>query len=161
MKIDRFSIVVIVIVAALITAAVIAVNRADNDSVDDVEYLANDTPEAPVHNAFLALQEGAVSKAKAQYSAEIADDNGANYGQKPWSGENFYYDRDDTSRRLRILSVEIDEEDPDQALVTFTLDTYRRNNGLFGTGSTWSSQRTVEVIREDDEWKLNAPEFFY
>lgn len=161
MKIDRFSIVVIVIVVTLITAAVIAVNRADSGNVDDVEYLANDTPDAPVQNAFLALQEGAISKARAQYSAEIADDNGSNYGQKPWSGENFYYDRENASRRLRILTVEIDEADLDQALVTFTLDTYRRNNGLFGAGATWSSQRTVEVVREDDEWKLNAPEFFY
>ena len=161
MKIDRFSIIVIVIVVALIAAAVVAVNRTGDNDMDVVEYLENETPEAPVQNAFLALQEGATSKAKAQYSAEIVDGEDAEYRSKPWSSGHVYYDNDGTARRLRILNVEIDEDDSDQALVTFTVDTYRRDSGLFGSGSSWSSRRTVEVIREDGEWKINAPEYFY
>ena len=64
------------------------------------------------------------------------------------------------ARRLRIVAVQPDPDDPDRALVTFVIDTYSRG-GPFGAGSTWSREVTVEVVREEGAWKINAQEFFF
>lgn len=159
MKIDKFTAAIIGIVLLLLVAAVVTVNLTDDDGVTTENYLTENEPGTPVHNAFVALQTGDLFTAREQYSARILDEDGPDYAYGPLSGTRGY-ESSDTSRRLRILSVEVDDQNPDQALVTFVLDTYR-SSGPFGTGSTWSDQRTVEVILEDGTWKLNAPEFFY
>lgn len=160
MKIDKFTAIVIGVVLALLVAAVVTVNRTDGDGSDTVEYVTSDTPDAPVQNAFIALQKGDLFTAREQYASRVVDDENSEFAYGPLGGNGGRYDAEDTTRRLRILSVEIDEENADQALVTFVLDTYS-NRGPFGTGSTWSSQRTIEVVREDGVWKINTPEFFY
>lgn len=160
MKIDKFSLVVIGVVLLLLIAAIVTVNRVGSDSSDTVEYLTEDSPEAPVHNAFIALQKGELFTAREQYAARIVDEKNPDYQYSPLSNNGGRYGAGDRAQRLRILSVDIDEENPDQALVTFTVDTYS-NSGPFGTGSTWSSQRTVEVVREEGAWKINASEYFY
>jgi hypothetical protein len=33
--------------------------------------------------------------------------------------------------------------------------------GLFNSGSTYTSERVVEVVREDGAWKINFEEYFY
>ncbi len=159
MKIDKFTAVIIGVVLLLLVAAVVTVNLTDDDGATVESYLTENEPGTPVHNAFVALQKGDLFTAREQYSARILDEEGPDYDYSPLSGTR-NYDSDGTSRRLRILSVEIDDQNPDQALVTFVLDTYR-SSGPFGTGSTWSNQSTVEVILEDGTWKLNTPEFFY
>jgi hypothetical protein len=160
-KIDKFTVIVIAIVLVLLIAAIVTVNRTDNrEGVDTAEYISSDSPDAPVQNAFIALQKGDLFTAREQYAARIVDDENSEYAYGPLGGNGGRYETGDTTRRLRILSVEIDDKNPDQALVTFVLDTYS-NRGPFGTGSTWSNQRTVEVVREDGAWKINTPEFFY
>ena len=68
--------------------------------------------------------------------------------------------RVDTARRLRVTDVKVDPQDADRAYVTAAIDTYS-TGGIFNSGSTWTSERTVEVIREDGAWKINAQEYFY
>jgi hypothetical protein len=70
------------------------------------------------------------------------------------------YYSDQTARRLRILKSELDPKNPDRAYVTAAVDTYA-GGGLFDSGSTWSSERVVEVVREDGVWKINTQEYFY
>jgi hypothetical protein len=158
-KIDKFTAAIVGVVLLLLVAAVVTVNLSDDDGSVSESYLIDNEPGTPVHNAFIALQLGDLFMAREQYSARILDEEGPDYAYSPLSGRGGY-GNSDASHRLRILSVEIDDQNPDQALVTFVLDTYRRS-GPFGTGSTWSDQRTVEVILEDGTWKLNTPEFFY
>lgn len=160
MKIDKFTAIVIGIVLVLLVAAIVTVNRSGDDGDEPVDYVTADSPDAPVQNAFIALQKGDLFTARDQYASRIVDDEKSEYAYGPFGETGGRYETGDTARRLRILSVEIDDENPDQALVTFVMDTYS-NSGPFGTGSTWSSQRTVEVVREDGVWKMNTPEFFY
>lgn len=160
MKIDKFTLSVIGVVLLLLIAAIVTVNRADDGSVDAADYLTEDSPEAPVQNAFIALQKGDLFTAREQYAARITDEKNPDYPYSPLGDSGVRYETGNRSQRLRILSVDIDEENPEQALVTFTVDTYS-NSGPFGTGSTWSSQRTVEVVREGGVWKINASEYFY
>jgi hypothetical protein len=61
---------------------------------------------------------------------------------------------------MRILKNEPATDDPDRALVTYLLDNYSQG-GLFGSGSTYSREGTVEVVREEDGWKINTQEFFW
>ena len=159
MKIDKFTAVIIGIVLLLLIAAVVTVNLTGNGEPAGEAYLTEDAPGTPVHNAFVALQKGDLFTAREQYSARVLDEESPDYAYGPLGGTGTYETADST-RRLRILSVELDDTNPDQALVTFVQDTYR-SDGPFGSGSSWSNQRTVEVVREDGVWKLNTPEFFY
>lgn len=159
MKIDKFTAAIVGVVLLLLATAVVTVNLAGGEDEGDGAYLTADDPATPVHNAFVALQKGDLFTAREQYAQRILDEENKEFAYGPLSGANSY-ESSNTSRRLRILSVEIDDQNPDQALVTFVQDTYR-NSGPFGAGSTWSSQRTVEVVREDGVWKLNTPEYFY
>ena len=153
LKADRFTWIVIGVVAALLIAAIVSVNRADDQ--EEPAYLEEDTPAAPVYNAFLALQQGDVTKARSYYSEDVFTQP---EGVPPFPSLESYPSGE--TRRLRITDVQVDESNPDRALVTFTLDTYR-NTGPFGSGSVSSYERTVEVVREDGVWKLNAYELFY
>lgn len=156
MKLDKFTWAVIAVIALLIVAAVVSVTRSSGAAVDEMTYLEDNSPEAPVHNAFVALQRGDRTRAREQYSQTILDELGGEKGWDPFSGNM----GDRSARRLRIVAVEPDAEDADRALVSFVIDTYSRG-GLFGAGNTWSREGTVEVVREDGTWKINAQEFFY
>ncbi|RIK35631.1 MAG: hypothetical protein DCC57_23170 [Chloroflexi bacterium] len=156
MKLDKFTWAVIAVIALLIVAAVVSVTRSSGAAVEETAYLEDNSPEAPVHNAFVALQRGDRTRARAQYSQAILDELDGEKGWDPFSGTM----GDRAARRLRIVSVQPDAEDADRALVSFVIDTYSRG-GLFGAGSTWSREGTVEVVREEGVWKINAQEFFY
>lgn len=158
MKLDTFTWVVIGLVVLLLGAAVVTVNRTDGAGWgENADYISEDVPEAPVYNAFLAVQQGDLTRAREQYSAQMLEEIGGEDGYDPFSGRG----SNSGSRRMQIVNVEIVEDDPARALVTFSIDNYNRGGGIFGSGSTWSYENTVEVIREDDAWKLNAEEFFY
>ena len=157
MKIDKFTWAVIGVVVLLLVAAVVTVNVTGGVGVQGQEYLSLDKPEAPVYNAFLAFQRGDLTKAREQYSKEVftqlAKDSYDPFSGRATSGNS--------GQRLRILKSEIVEDDPDRALVTFEQATYNQGGGLFNAGSTWSREGTVEVVREDDGWKINTQEFFW
>jgi hypothetical protein len=156
MKLDKFTWTVIGVVVLLLVAAVVTVNVTGGAGVEAQEYLPQDTPEAPVYNVFLALQRGDYTQARAQYSQAVLDQfTKDNYD--PFAGRST---SQTSSQRLRILKSEPIPEDADRAIVTFVQDTYNQG-GLFGSGSTWSREGTVEVVREEDGWKINTQEFFW
>lgn len=156
-RFDKFTIVVLAIVGLLIVAAVFTVNR--NSGAETPEsYRTEDAPETPVYNAFLALKTGDLATARAQYSAQVLEEAASERGYGPLRGESYGYS--DTARRMRILDVRADPQDADRAYVTVAVDTYS-TGGLFNRGSTWTMERSVEVIREDGAWKINTQEYFY
>ena len=117
-----------------------------------------DAPDTPVFNAFLALKKGDLATARAQYSAQVLKDAAGDKGYGPLRGETYGYG--DAARRLRVTDVKLDPQDADRAYVTVAIDTYS-TGGIFNSGSTWTSERTVEVVREDGAWKINAQEYFW
>lgn len=157
LRIDRFTIIILAVVAALIVAALFTISR--NGGMEAQEsYRTEDAPETPVYNAFLALKNGDLATARAQYSAQVLEEASGDKGYGPLRGESYGYG--DTARRLRVTDVKVDPQDADRAYVTAAIDTYS-TGGIFNSGSTWTSERTVEVIREDGAWKINAQEYFY
>jgi hypothetical protein len=155
MKLDKFTWAVIAVVVLLLVAAVITVNVTGGAGALGQEYMPLDTPEAPVYNAFLAFQRGDLTKARQQYSDPVLEDAGKDPTYDPLAGRT-----NSSSQRLRITKSEPVADDPNRALVSFTLDNYNQG-GLFGSGSTWSREGTVEVVREEDGWKINALELFW
>lgn len=158
LKLDAFTWIVIAVVLVLLVAAVVTVNRSLEQETGEVDYVTADAPDTPVRNAFLAFQNGDLFRAREQYSRRALDQLEDNQGVGPFSAG--YYRDDRTARRLRIVETTMDPENPDRALVTFVEDSYN-SGGLFGGGNTWSSRRTVEVVREADGWKIDSPEIFY
>jgi hypothetical protein len=156
LRIDRFTWVVILVVAALLIAAVITVNRTGATGEAPLEYRTVDEPATPVYNAFLAMQRGDVATAREQYSKRILEEQ--RNGYDPFVGRGYVDERN--SRRLRIVESEIDANDPDKALVTIEIDSYYPG-GLFGGGNTSSIRRTLQVIREEERWKLDTDEYFF
>jgi hypothetical protein len=156
MKLDKFTWAVIAVVVLLLVAAVVTVNRTGGVGAQAQEYLPLDTPEAPVYNAFLAFQRGDLTKAREQYSEQVFEDVGKD-GYDPLAGRT---SSTNSSQRLRILKTDPVADDPDRALVSFVQDTYNQG-GLFGSGNTWSREGTIEVVREEDGWKINTQEFFW
>ncbi len=154
-RLDKFTLAVLAVVGVLLVAAIITVNRVGGVAQED--YRTIDAPETPVFNAFLALQNGDISTARAQYSEKVLDEANDQGGYGPLRGESYYQDN---RRRMRLLSTAVDAEDPDRAYVTVAIDNYS-SGGLFNRGSTWTSERVVEVVREADEWKINVQEYFY
>ena len=155
LRLDKFTIAVLAVVAVLLVAAVITVGRTSSQA--NQPYRTDDTPETPVVNAFLALQRGDLATARQQYSQDVldtADKDGA-YG--PLRGQPYY---GDSARRLRLIETKVDEQNPNRAYVSLAIDNYSAG-GLFNSGSTWSSDRMVEVVREDGAWKINVEEYFY
>jgi hypothetical protein len=155
LRLDKFTLVVLAVVGLLLLAAVVTVSRGSAPS--EQTYRAEDAPDTPVVNAFLALQQGDLAKAREQYTQAVLDrvDKDAGYG--PLRGQGYY---GDTSRRLRIIETRLDPDDTDRAYVTAAVDNYS-TGGLFNSGSTYSSERVVEVVREDGAWKVNVEEYFY
>jgi hypothetical protein len=156
-RFDKFTAIVLAVVGLLIVAAIFTVNRDAGVEASE-EYLAADAPETPVHNAFLALNSGDIATARAQYSQQVLEEAASERGYGPFHGESYGYG--DTARRMRIISATIDPQNADRAYVTAAIDTYS-TGGIFNSGSTWTSERTVEVVREDGAWKINAQEYFY
>ena len=69
-RLDRFTLIILAVVGVLIVAAVFTVNR--NGGMEAQEsYRAEDAPETPVYNAFLALKNGDLATARAQYSLSL------------------------------------------------------------------------------------------
>lgn len=157
LRIDRFTIIILAVVAALIVAAVFTISRSGGMEAQE-SYRTEDAPETPVYNAFLALKNGDLATARAQYSQQVLEEASSDKGYGPLRGESYGYG--DTARRLRVTDVKVDPQDADRAYVTAAIDTYS-TGGIFNSGSTWTSERTVEVIREDGAWKINAQEYFY
>jgi hypothetical protein len=157
-KIDRFTIIIIAIVAVLIVAAMVTVNRTGGATAIDADYLSEDSPATPVYNAFLALQRGDRAKLREQYSQAVLAEVDTNDQYGPLGRLTTLNEMQ--ARRLRILSTEIDRDDPNQATVTFEIDNYS-SGGLFDAGNTWSSRRTVTVVREDERWVIDVAEYFY
>lgn len=146
MKIDRFTWAVIGIVLIILVGAVISVNLTGGEGVTGETYLEENTPAAPVYNAFVAFQNGDVATARAQYSRRVLDEELRDSGYNPFS-DRF---SQDGARRLRIVEVSYDEDDPNRAYVTAEVDTYQ-SSGPFGTGSTWSRRLVLDVVREADD----------
>jgi hypothetical protein len=78
-------------------------------------------------------------------------------------GERFPGERqsnysDDTNRRLQIKNI--NNVDDGEAIITVVID-YYSSGGLFGGGNTWSRERMLKVVQEEDEWKIDTHEFFY
>jgi hypothetical protein len=156
-RLDRFTLAVLAIVGLLVVAAVFTINRSGNNGAPE-SYRTEDAPETPVYNAFLALKQGDIAMARAQYSAQVLEEASSATGYGPLRGETFAYG--DAARRLRVTDVKLDPQDANRAYVTVAIDTYT-TGGIFNSGDTWTSERTVEVIREDGAWKINAQEYFY
>jgi hypothetical protein len=158
MKFDKFTWGVIGVVVALLITAVVTVNLTGGTGVAPQEYIALDTPEAPIYNSFLAFSQGDLTRARAQYSARVLDEiKETQGGYDPFTGRGT---STTTSQRLRIVKSVPATDDPDRVLVSAVLDTYNQE-GPFGAGSGWSRELTVEVVREPDGWKINTQEFFY
>jgi hypothetical protein len=156
MKLDKFTWAVIGVVVLLLVAAVITVSISGGTGAQAQEYMPLDTPEAPVYNAFLALQRGDLTKAREQYSEQVLEEFGRN-DYDPLAGR---VTSTNMSQRLRILKTEPVTDDSDRALVTFAQETYYQG-GPFGSGSTSSREGTVEVVHEEDGWKINTQELFW
>jgi hypothetical protein len=156
-RLDKFTIIVLAIVGLLIAAAVVTVNLNAGGEAPET-YRTEDAPETPVYNAFLALKSGDIAMARAQYSKQVLEEAASERGYGPLRGESYVYG--DSARRMRVLNVRLDPQDANRAYVTVAIDTYS-TGGIFNSGSTWTSERTVEVIREDGAWKINAQEYFY
>lgn len=156
LRLDKFTWVVLAVVGLLLVAAVVTVNRGSSPTTQ--EYRSDDAPETPVVNAFLALQAGDLATVRRQYSQAVitrADEDKA-YG--PLNGQTYY--PGDASRRLRLVETRPDPDDSDRAYVTVAIDNYS-TGGIFNSGSTWTTERVIEVVREDGAWKINVDEFFY
>jgi hypothetical protein len=158
MKLDKFTWIVIGAVVALLVAAVLTVNLTGGAGTELQEYLPPDTPEAPVYNAFLAFQRGDVTTARAQYNEQMLEDMKREQG-----GYDPLLNRGTTvnsNQRMRVTKTEVAPDDANRALITAVIDTYNEG-GPFGAGSTWSRELIVEVVRQEDGWKINTQEFFY
>lgn len=155
LRLDKFTIAVLAVVAVLLVVAVVTVNRGTGRGTES--YRTQDAAETPVVNAFLALQNGDLATARQQYSAQALKDSEDDKGYGPLRGEPYY---GDSARRMRLLSTRVDPNDSARAYVTVALDTYA-TGGLFNSGSTWTTERIVEVVREDGTWKINTQEYFY
>jgi hypothetical protein len=154
MRIDKFTWIVLIAIGLLLVAAIVTVSRGSPEE-ERLTYRTADEPATPVYNAFVALQQGEVARAREQYSARILASHEDGYD--PLSGRTY---SNQSARRLRILESKIDSADPNLAYVTIALDSYY-GGGLFGGGSTSSNRRTLQVIREDNQWKLDTDEYFY
>ncbi len=154
-KMDRFTLIVILLVVLVLAGAVVTVNLTQSAGWGEPTYVDENSPEAAIQNAFVAFQRGDLARARQYYSSRVLSEE----NRPPFPGEEgFYYPRNQQDRRLRIVRVEYVSED--EALVTIAID-YFNPGGLFEPSSIWSSERVIKVVREDGEWKIDTPEFFY
>ena len=152
-KIDRFTWGIILGVLLLMAGAVIMVAATGGRDWQTDDYLNEDTPQAVVHDAFLAFVRNDPDVAVSHYSQRVRDGEGKN---DPLAERFNYYDPSRRTRRLRILEVDISD---DRAFVTLAIDRFNPG-GLFDSGiSTY--RRTVPLVREDGAWKIDTAEVFY
>ena len=156
MKPDRFTWIVIGAVVLLLIAAVVTVNRGSGTPSTPPAFRTDNTPESPIYNAFVAVERGEIYAARAYYSARVLEQTQRD-GYDPFTSG---YRGDNLSRQLRISAVDVDENNPDHAVVTVIVDNYA-TSGPFGSGNTWSDTRLIPVVREDGVWKIDAAEYFY
>ena len=105
-KIDRFTLAIIAGVLLLVIGAVITVTVTGGRGWQSAEYLNEDTPEAVVHDAFLAFVRNEPDVAMKHYSRDVLEDE-----DKVYIRERFnHYDSSRSARRLRILDVDINDE---------------------------------------------------
>ena len=77
---------------------------------------------------------------------------------RPFRERFNYYDHNRPARRLRILEVDVDEEN-DRAYVRIAIDNFYQG-GLFDSGTS-TYRRTIPLVREDGEWKIDTEDLFY
>ncbi|HEY54298.1 MAG TPA: hypothetical protein G4N94_12680 [Caldilineae bacterium] len=154
-KPDKFTWTIIIVVVLVLAAAVITVNLTGGAGWGEPTYLTEDTPEAAVHNAFVAFMKQDYAKARQYYSAQVLDNEGRG---EPFPGKGGRIYPHDANQRLRIRSVDYLEDG--EAIVTVVID-YYAPGGLFGGGDAWSRKMVLRVVREEDGWKIDTPEFFY
>ena len=119
------------------------------------DYLNEDTPEAVVHDAFLASVRNEPDIAFSHHSQDSFGRRRRTHTSESVSPTTT---RDRPARRLRILDVDIDE-DEDKAYVTVAIDNFRQG-GLFESGTS-TYRRTVPLVREDGAWKIDTDDLFY
>ncbi len=153
LKIDRFTLAIILGVVVLIAAAIITVTLSGGRGWQSADYLNEDTPEAVVHDAFLASVRNEPDVAINHYSQDVLDEDDG----RPFRERFNYYDRNRPARRLRILDVDIDEEN-DRAYVRIAIDSFYQG-GLFESGTS-TYRRTIPLVREDGAWKIDTEDLF-
>jgi hypothetical protein len=154
-KLDKFTWAIIIVVVLVLAAAVITVNLTGGEGWGEPSYLNEDTPEAVVHNAFLAFMNQDLAKARQYYTEDaLAPDQSG----RAFLGEKDVYRPNDDNQRLRIKSVKT--IDDGEAVVIIAVDHFAPG-GLFDGGDTWSREMRLKVVREEGDWKIDTPEFFY
>ena len=153
-KIDRFTLAIIAGVLLLVIGAVITVLATGGPGWQSAEYLNEDTPEAVVHDAFLATVRNESDVAMSHYSRDVREDED-NLG---FRSRLNHYDSGRSARRLRILDVDINEEG-DKAYVSVAIDNFHQG-GLFDSGTS-TNRRTIPLVREEDAWKIDSDDVFY
>ena len=154
MKLDRFTLGIIIGVLLLVIGAVITVTVTGGRGWQNAEYLNEDTPEAVVHDAFLAFVRNEPDVAMKHYSRDVLDDEDKIHFRERFN----HYDSSRSARRLRILDVDINDEN-DKAYVNVAIDNFRQG-GLFDSGTS-TYRRTIPLVREDDAWKIDTDDLFY
>ena len=157
LKLDKFTWSIVAIVALLLIGAVITVNMTGGDGYGEPEYLAENSPQAAVFNAFIANKKQDNQALDRYFSKSVLENYAkTNPIDRPYSGPKYYVDQ--TPRRLRILDTKM--QGTDKAEVTFSVDRYS-SGGPFGSGNTWSNTQTVPVILEDGVWKVDTELFYF
>ncbi|MCZ0937771.1 MAG: hypothetical protein OXJ55_03985 [Caldilineaceae bacterium] len=154
MKIDRFTLGIVLGVILLVIGAVITVVFAGDRGWQSAEYLNEDTPEAVVHDAFLAVLRNEPDVAMSHYSRDVLEDE----DNERFRDRFNYYDSGRSARRMRIVDVDINDEG-DKAYVTVAIDNFHQG-GLFDSGTS-THRRTIPLVREDDAWKIDTDDLFY
>jgi hypothetical protein len=156
LKLDKFSLSVIVAVVVLLVAAVVTVNVTGGQGWGQPEYLDEETPAAAVHNAYAAFIRQQPEEARRYYTQQVLESVDQGKGVAgPFSRSRYPSNQ---SQRLRILDVQF--LDNTHATVTFAVDHYV-GGGLFDAGSSWTYRNSVPVLQVDGHWQINAEEFFY
>lgn len=159
LRLDKFTVAIIALVAILLAVAVFTVNRAGGPSI---AARTDDSPEATIINAYLALQKTDVTEARSWYSTQVLEevDSDDNIGSCLRT-DTSYPCNANTNQRLRVIQVEPDSSNADRMKVTIAIDNYY-DGGPFGGSSVYSGgERVVLVVREDNRWKIDQLEYFY
>ncbi len=156
LRFDRFTWIVVVVVALLVVAAVVTVNLTGGGPETPLTYRDDDSPATPVYNALIAVQQGDLARARAQFSQSALDEY-EKQGYDPIANAASNYLNDQSGRRTRI--IETSEPLDGEAAVTIAEDNYS-GGSLFGQ-STWTNQRIIRVVREDGTWKIAENSLFY
>ena len=155
LKADRFTWIVLGVVIILLAAAVVTVNRTNGDGWGELTYLDENSPEAAIYNAFVAFSLQDSERVSELYTRRVLDEykegRGSEQPIRP------FFSRDDNPRRLRILEVTTHDT---SAQVTFAVDHYSQG-GPFGSGESWTDQRTLRVVQEEGIWKIDEANFYF